>query len=535
LDVSFFLPSMSSGLQVSPLQLDKRRPTDQCFGAFYVVVLAVTLCVSVYSASNNNLDALQNPPKACSTNDDTSNSGASSGTNVTEVLAEIYPQMSNLGFAVLFSLIIGIIWMAALKSCAKPIVYATIVFKGVVLLALIVWMVSIGAPQVMIIILMAFLAVYCLLIFCWRNKINLTACLIEQSVAVVQTHPQIFFAAAFLMVLGAVVYAACITGLVFLLASGSWVQTVVEDSVTGRPTTECQWQISSSAYMGLLLISFCALWSWELFMALRFYVVSLTSGVWYFSNASLSAQDGSAASGRVRNPVMTATTLAFTKSFGSIALASLIMYICEQLRRMARQSARNNGILGLVIACCIQCIIAYIEFLTRFALTFHALTGDDFCTSARTFTTHLSRHGFTALWVDWLSRFVFQFGAFVLSLVVTGLCLAIMSQTLPHPVQWEAMLVLGLLSFLIAVFFLAFIGGILLNVIDACYACLVLDLDHGAQHQPQIAQAIIVMANPTYVVEQPNGQLMMGQSVQPTHAVAQPVAVAYAQPAYVAR
>jgi len=495
----------------------------------------VTLCVSVYSASNNNLDALQNPPKACSTNDDTSNSGASSGTNVTEVLAEIYPQMSNLGFAVLFSLIIGIIWMAALKSCAKPIVYATIVFKGVVLLALIVWMVSIGAPQVMIIILMAFLAVYCLLIFCWRNKINLTACLIEQSVAVVQTHPQIFFAAAFLMVLGAVVYAACITGLVFLLASGSWVQTVVEDSVTGRPTTECQWQISSSAYMGLLLISFCALWSWELFMALRFYVVSLTSGVWYFSNASLSAQDGSAASGRVRNPVMTATTLAFTKSFGSIALASLIMYICEQLRRMARQSARNNGILGLVIACCIQCIIAYIEFLTRFALTFHALTGDDFCTSARTFTTHLSRHGFTALWVDWLSRFVFQFGAFVLSLVVTGLCLAIMSQTLPHPVQWEAMLVLGLLSFLIAVFFLAFIGGILLNVIDACYACLVLDLDHGAQHQPQIAQAIIVMANPTYVVEQPNGQLMMGQSVQPTHAVAQPVAVAYAQPAYVAR
>lgn len=202
---------------------------------------------------------------------------------------------------------------------------------------------------------------------------------------------------------------------------------------------------------------------------------------------------------------------------------------------MARQSARNNGILGLVIACCIQCIIAYIEFLTRFALTFHALTGDDFCTSARTFTTHLSRHGFTALWVDWLSRFVFQFGAFVLSLVVTGLCLAIMSQTLPHPVQWEAMLVLGLLSFLIAVFFLAFIGGILLNVIDACYACLVLDLDHGAQHQPQIAQAIIVMANPTYVVEQPNGQLMMGQSVQPTHAVAQPVAVAYAQPAYVAR
>ena len=515
-------------LAVSPLQLDKRRATDTCFGIFYGIVVMATMAVSINAAMNNKIDALLNPPEECS-----ASGGFDNATSWANAMKEVVPQMPNLGFAVLFSLLIGIVWMAALKTCAKPIVYGTILFKGAALVALLLYLVSIGAPSSTIFFLVIILGLYVLVLFMWRKKINLTVALIEQSVAVVQAHPGIFVASALIMLLGGIVYAACVVGAFYLLAAGEWIVVVSETTLA----TTCEWQFPDGTYPGLALISFCALWSWEMFMALRFYVVALTSGVWYYSNAALSSHEGGA-SAPVRNPVTTATRLAFSKSFGSIALASLIMYICEQLRRMARRSAQNNGIIGCLIACCIQCIISYIEFLTRFALVFHALTGDDFCTSARTFTTHLSRHGFTALWVDFLSRFVFQFGAFVLSLVVTGVCLGIMSQTTSSV---TALIILGIFSFVIAVFFLAFVGGILLNVIDACYACLVLDLDQGAQHQPQMAQCIIVIANPTYVVQQPGGTLAIttegGVPVgQPTHATAYPpTAVAYPAQAPVAQ
>jgi len=508
-----------SQLSVTPLQLGKRQATDTCFGIFYVVVLVAAICFAAYGGANNNMNELLNPPSICDAVPSSSTTGPPSpppSNSTLKVLwGDVVPELPNLGFAVLFSVLFGTLWMAALRACAKPIVYGTILFKGVALVAFVLWLVAVGAPPFSIFFGIAILALYAFIIFAYRNKINLTAALIEQSVSVVSAHPQVFFAAALLLVLGALVYTACVVGAVYLLSTGSWhVVTTTTTTTSLTTTSSCEWRLDAGAGLGLAVIVFCAMWSWELFMALRFYVVSLTSGVWYFSNAALGAQEG-AATDRVRYPVSTALKLAFTTSFGSIAFASLIMYICEQLRRMARQSARNNGILGIMIACCIQCIIAYIEFLTRFALTFHALTGDDFCSSARTFTDHLSRHGFSAMFVSWLARIVFQLGAWVLSLVVMAICLAIMSSTVPADADWPTWVVLGICSLVIAAFFLSFISGILLNVIDACYACLVLDLDHGARHQPQMASAIIILANPTYnVVEQPNGSYAVGYNGQ---------------------
>ena len=40
-----------------------------------------------------------------------------------------------------------------------------------------------------------------------------------------------------------------------------------------------------------------------------------------------------------------------------------------------------------------QCILSYIEFMTRFALTFASLTGEALCESGRTFLGHTQRHG----------------------------------------------------------------------------------------------------------------------------------------------
>jgi hypothetical protein len=342
--------------------------------------------------------------------------------------------------------------------------------------------------------------------------------LIEQAASVVQVHPQIFVSSVLLMTLGAIVYGACIAAALLLFTNGECVlsnSTSVDPKYNSNATSAPgdQWQLSNAAIPGLSFVGFALLWSVEVFSAMRFYVVSFVTGVWYFKASGMAAQRGG--SGTVTNPVTTATKLAFTKSFGTICLTGLIMYIVELLRRMAKKQSQNNGLTGVLIACCINCLVAYLEFITRFALTLHALTGDDLCTSARTFTSHLNRHGFSAVWVNWMASWVFNFSAFALSLLITAICLVITR----HPQRGiTAIIVIGILSFIFAIVFLSFVAGILLNIIDACYSCLILDLDHGAKSQPQVAQAILILANPTYLYQH------QSNDPQPT------VAVAYAQP-----
>merc|ERR1711968_332756 len=104
------------------------------------------------------------------------------------------------------------------------------------------------------------------------------------------------------------------------------------------------------------------------------------------------------------------------------------MAVCEWLRRAVQKERRNGGLVGCLIACCIQCILAYVEFLTRFALTFHALSGQNFCESGKTFRGHCGRHGFLRVYmVDWLSSVVLNFGAVVLGLSATAITVLLAS------------------------------------------------------------------------------------------------------------
>ena len=203
------------------------------------------------------------------------------------------------------------------------------------------------------------------------------------------------------------------------------------------------------------------------------------TGVWYYDYISLAASEedslAPAAASYLktqtrRAPVATALKLSCTTSFGTMCVASLIITIAEILKRMARQQARN-GLLGLLIACCLTCILSYLEFLTRFAISFHALTGESFCDSARTFTDHCSRHGFTALSVDVLSSIVLRFGAMVLSLLIGAITAGAVAGSVEEVAfptggyeRTIFVLLFGVLGFAIALLPLMFAAGIILNV-----------------------------------------------------------------------
>jgi len=104
-----------------------------------------------------------------------------------------------------------------------------------------------------------------------------------------------------------------------------------------------------------------------------------------------------------------------------------------------------------------------------------------------------------------------NFGAAVLALVVGAITVGLVDAS-PHVHDDDRAAVLvsvGFGGWLIAATVLLFIAGILLNVVDAAYACLVLDMDQqqrgGAFHRPAIAHAVLYKLKPEYIVQQPAG------------------------------
>ena len=94
--------------------------------------------------------------------------------------------------------------------------------------------------------------------------------------------------------------------------------------------------------------------------------------------------------------------------------------------------------------------------------------------------------------------------------------------------------VFGALTFALGWFVLSFCAAILLNIVDAAYTCLAIDMDAGAQNQPPIRDALIPIVKPDYIVVL--GQAPPTACGQPpvtgAYPATQPLpqAVAYAQP-----
>jgi hypothetical protein len=439
------------------------------------------------------------------------------------------------GVSLAMAIPLGITWMALLRYFARPVVYGTLITKGLIMICMggfLYTQIKKGCgllagdctASYYPLVLVALGLLYWLCLWCARSRIELTAALLEQAVKVVASHPGVFFASGcFLLV--KLLFILLGVGAIFLTI---FAELTITPNDPSPGFCDIEWESTTTNYImyGVCVVFFY--WSVQLWLSMRYYVCSLTTGVWYYKNASLAAQEASSQAQVpdgfggafapeskeyvAKWPVCYAVRLALTKSFGTIAFASGLIAICEYLKRMANRSARNNGLIGCLIACCISCILSYLQFLTRFALTFHALTGDSFCESGRTFMDHCTRHGFTkVLVVDWMASLTLNFGAVVLGLLCTaGTVLTVDGAAkISDDNRVSILIIIGIVAWLIASLILLFIAGVLHDIVDAAYACLVLDLDHrqqtGVYHQPAIAQAILVKVQPGIVIEQPGG------------------------------
>ncbi|KAJ3362267.1 hypothetical protein GGF32_006299 [Allomyces javanicus] len=117
-----------------------------------------------------------------------------------------------------------------------------------------------------------------------------------------------------------------------------------------------------------------------------------------------------------------ASSFAVTKSFartiryhlGSIALGSFLIAVTQLIRivlmYLQRHLAQANNRVAKIIFACLQCCFAclekFIKFINKNAYIMISITGDSFCTAARTATELLVRNAFRLIAVDFVAGFL---------------------------------------------------------------------------------------------------------------------------------
>lgn len=209
-------------LAVSPLKVEDRKAKDVLFGVLYLGLFMATFIIvlSNLSAANKVFKNIE----SCS-----STSGGSSDTDVTWT-SDLTGGLQFLWFPIFGAMFVGALWMYLLYKYAIQVVYATNILKGLILVTVGVvisaninqsWpLITFGGSGV----------VYFAILWCMRNKIELTAKLIEQSIVVVAAHPQVYAATALLLLFKILVLA---------LIAGAYLLVFVATMKVDGPEDQC--------------------------------------------------------------------------------------------------------------------------------------------------------------------------------------------------------------------------------------------------------------------------------------------------------
>ncbi|OHS99909.1 XYPPX repeat family protein [Tritrichomonas foetus] len=257
-----------------------------------------------------------------------------------------------LGFGVLIAFVLNLVHLIYV-SCF-PSAYIKSGFFIVIVIAVVlcipaflegIWAV-VAFP---IILALISLITYC----CIRKYIPLSACMLKQSMRIIWKTPSIYLIIIFELLLELIISLVFCLSLIFTIIAG-W---------------------SYGIYVYLL---FSYYWITMTFGYVTFLTISGAAAEWYFLNGTELMPTCGACSSFKR---------ACTSSFGSAALAGMIMSILNALSEMIKKSVKSAGGCWQIFCCCVYCLIKIIEccfsMIARFGLVYCATFGVPFFEGCR--------------------------------------------------------------------------------------------------------------------------------------------------------
>lgn len=154
----------------------------------------------------------------------------------------------------------------------------------------------------------------------------------------------------------------------------------------------CNMTLSFAGMMLTKIGPFCFVYTTFFFQNAALAACSMGVGAWYFPAALAAAPAAS-------NPAVVGAVLAFTRSSGAVAVASLIMALVEMAKRNQRKTFQCNPVRCLIamVWCWVQSIV---EALSRFSLVAHMFHGGSLTEAAYKTTEILKRRLSQAVLAD---------------------------------------------------------------------------------------------------------------------------------------
>lgn len=257
----------------------------------------------------------------------------------------------------------------------------------------------------------------------------------------------------------------------------------------------CLWKEDGwvPAYYALAIITM--LWSLTTMIEAQVYIISGTISQWYFCKADSSPPRS------IRNSIRNA----FGPSFGTISFSGLVFGVVRFVRSAVDNARRegHEGIVYVILRCCVDCALSTIDFLNQFTINFAAITGESYCSSAKMSYELLKRNLLSAVVVETISSRLLFGVMFVVTVIYAIVVCAILkaATSLGGDAYFVAVVAWALL-FLILYYFV----HVLDNVIDTIYICYAMDKDTGDVSRSEVHDVYVrlpVSRNDTSILAMP--------------------------------
>lgn len=278
------------------------------------------------------------------------------------------------------------------------------------------------------------------------------------------------------LVVGLFVYVGVLVlFLVFASRNGKY---EIEENEHGQ---ECVWREDQWVkwYFGLVIVTI--IWTLGVMVEAQTYVISGTVGMWYFARE-----------GKPTKSILTSLRNAFGPSFGTVCFSGMVMGIVRVVRAIIDSAEReeNAGFVNLVLSCCSRFLLSSIDFVNKFTLTFAAITGEAYCSSAKMTYELLKRNLLSAVFVETVSTRVLAGIAFVFSAIYAIMVFAILKAL---GIAGQEIYIIVALAWLVIILVLGYFVHVLDNVIDTIYVCYAIDRDKGEVCKQEVHEVYVML------------------------------------------
>ncbi|GAX85541.1 hypothetical protein CEUSTIGMA_g12956.t1, partial [Chlamydomonas eustigma] len=283
-------------------------------------------------------------------------------------------------------------------------------------------------------------------------------------------------------------------------------------SPSGDIVTCCVWHASTWTTPYLYFASLTLAWTIMLSFEVKVFMVAGAVGQWYFTPAGA----------KVPGAALKSLKHALGPSLGSLSFASAILAVLKYIRIVLNRFKKEREWDDLAVRsslwdCCSSCVINLLQFLTRFATVYMAMTGSSFLQSGSEVVSLLKRNAMDTYGVWWLPPMVLHFTSVALSICSGFVVYIILDDPFNlNPFDYFGQIevvVVSLAAAALCWLTLYFITTILLHIVDAVFVCYAFDRDYNLCSQPEVHEVYAHLPGAggcpgdAYLVTHPDGTM----------------------------